>query len=42
MNAPDTRNVVTARGLRKAYRNKVALDNADFSIAQGLRRATGS
>jgi ABC-2 type transport system ATP-binding protein len=35
MNAPDTRNVVTARGLRKAYRNKVALDNADFSIPAG-------
>ncbi|MGN6112832.1 MAG: ABC transporter ATP-binding protein [Luteimonas sp.] len=35
MNAPDTRNVVTARGLRKAYKNKVALDNADFSIPAG-------
>ena len=35
MNAPDTRNVVTARGLRKAYKNKVALDNADFTIPAG-------
>jgi ABC-2 type transport system ATP-binding protein len=35
MNATDTRNVVTARGLRKAYRNKVALDNADFAIPAG-------
>ena len=35
MNAPDTRNVVTARGLRKAYKNKVALDGADFSIPAG-------
>jgi ABC-2 type transport system ATP-binding protein len=35
MNAPDTRNVVTAHGLRKAYRNKVALDNADFTIPAG-------
>ncbi len=35
MNATDTRNVVTARGLRKAYKNKVALDNADFSIPAG-------
>jgi ABC-2 type transport system ATP-binding protein len=35
MNATDTRNVVTARGLRKAYKNKVALDNADFAIPAG-------
>jgi ABC-2 type transport system ATP-binding protein len=35
MNATDTRNVVTARGLRKAYKNKVALDNADFTIPAG-------
>ena len=35
MNATDTRNVVTARGLRKAYKNKVALDSADFSIPAG-------
>ena len=35
MNAPDTRNVVTARGLRKTYKNKVALDGADFSIPAG-------
>ncbi len=27
--------VVSARGLRKAYRNKVALDNTDFDIAAG-------
>jgi ABC-2 type transport system ATP-binding protein len=27
--------VVTARGLRKAYKNKVALDNADFDIGPG-------
>src|SRR5690606_21642234 len=27
--------VVTARGLRKAYRNKVALDGADFEIPAG-------
>ena len=33
--AADTRSVVTARGLRKAYKNKVALDNADFSIPAG-------
>ncbi|HTM69645.1 MAG TPA: ABC transporter ATP-binding protein [Luteimonas sp.] len=35
MNATDTHNVVTARGLRKAYKNKVALDNADFTIPAG-------
>jgi ABC-2 type transport system ATP-binding protein len=35
MNANDTRNVVAARGLRKAYKNKVALDNADFTIPAG-------
>ena len=35
MNATDTRNVVTARALRKAYKNKVALDNADFTIPAG-------
>ena len=35
MNATDTRNVVAARGLRKAYKNKVALDNADFTIPAG-------
>ncbi len=27
--------VVSARGLRKAYRNKIALDSADFDIAAG-------
>ena len=35
MNATDTRSVVTARGLRKAYKNKVALDGADFNIPAG-------
>jgi ABC-2 type transport system ATP-binding protein len=30
-----TQNVVTARGLRKAYKNKVALDNTAFDIAPG-------
>ncbi len=36
MNAVDTRStVVGARGLRKAYRNKVALDGASFDIAPG-------
>ncbi|MEO5565999.1 MAG: ABC transporter ATP-binding protein [Luteimonas sp.] len=34
MNAPST-DVVTARGLRKTYKNKVALDNASFSIPAG-------
>ena len=34
MNAPST-NVVTARGLRKTYKNKVALDNASFTIPSG-------
>ena len=36
MNTADTRAaVVSARGLRKAYRNKVALDGTDFAIAPG-------
>ena len=35
MNGNDTRNVVVARGLRKAYKNKVALDSADFAIPAG-------
>ena len=36
MNAVDTRPaVVAARGLRKAYRNKVALDGASFDIGPG-------
>lgn len=35
MNGNDTRNVVVARGLRKVYKNKVALDNADFTIPAG-------
>src|SRR5690606_27879209 len=36
MNAVDTRSaVVSARGLRKAYRNKLALDGASFDIAPG-------
>ena len=34
MNAP-VRNVVAARGLRKAYKDKVALDGADFDIPVG-------
>ncbi|HTL13790.1 MAG TPA: ABC transporter ATP-binding protein [Thermomonas sp.] len=34
MNAP-IRNVVAARGLRKAYKDKVALDGADFDIPVG-------
>jgi len=33
--ATDTHAVVRARGLRKAYRNKVALDNAEFVIEPG-------
>ena len=36
MNAmTDSRSVVTARGLRKAYKNKVALDGTDFEIPAG-------
>jgi ABC-2 type transport system ATP-binding protein len=35
MNGNDTRNVVTARGLRKSYKNKVALADADFAIPAG-------
>ena len=36
MNAmTDPRPVVSARGLRKAYKNTVALDNADFEIPAG-------
>ncbi|MGN6151116.1 MAG: ABC transporter ATP-binding protein [Lysobacteraceae bacterium] len=34
MNA-DARPVVSARGLRKTYRSKIALDNTDFDIAAG-------
>jgi ABC-2 type transport system ATP-binding protein len=33
--ATDTNAVVRARGLRKAYKNKVALDNAEFVIEPG-------
>jgi ABC-2 type transport system ATP-binding protein len=33
--APDTRPVVDARGLRKTYRNKHALDDASFRIEAG-------
>jgi len=35
MNGNDNRNVVVARGLRKAYKGKVALDGADFAIPAG-------
>ena len=35
MNNTDTRPVVSARGLRKAYRNKLALDDASFDIGAG-------
>ena len=35
MNTTDTRPVVSARGLRKAYRNKLALDDASFDIGAG-------
>ncbi len=32
---PETANVVSARGLRKAYKNKLALDNTEFNIEAG-------
>ncbi|UHQ21309.1 ABC transporter ATP-binding protein [Lysobacter sp. 5GHs7-4] len=35
MNAQSQSNVVSARGLRKAYKNKVALDNTAFEIPAG-------
>ncbi len=35
MNAVASENVVTAQGLRKAYRNKLALDNTSFSVPTG-------
>ena len=35
MSAAMDRNVITARGLRKAYKNKVALDGTDFEIRAG-------
>ncbi|MDG2526413.1 ABC transporter ATP-binding protein [Stenotrophomonas sp. HITSZ_GD] len=35
MNAVASENVVTAQGLRKAYRNKLALDNTSFSVGAG-------
>ena len=35
MNADSLANVVSARGLRKAYKNKVALDNTAFEIPAG-------
>ncbi len=35
MNAVTSDHVVAARGLRKAYRNKLALDGADFTIPAG-------
>jgi len=35
MNAAITNTVVTAHGLRKAYRNKLALDNTSFEIEAG-------
>ena len=31
----ETQSVVSARNLRKAYKNKVALDNTAFEIPQG-------
>src|SRR3546814_15838766 len=33
--ATESRPVVTARGLRKAYKHQVALDGADFTIPAG-------
>jgi ABC-2 type transport system ATP-binding protein len=35
VNATDTATIVHARGLRKAYRNKLALDGADLEIPAG-------
>ena len=35
MNSTASEAVITARGLRKAYKTTVALDNASFSIPSG-------
>ena len=35
MNSTASEPVITAQGLRKAYRTTVALDNASFSIPSG-------
>ena len=35
MNSTASESVITARGLRKAYKTTVALDNASFSIPSG-------